>query len=602
MKHLVIFICLLAILPAAAEAQGQDFRREMQTAYELERQGRTAAARDLFEKLHREHPHDYTVFTRLRDIYLKTGSWEQALRLVEEREKDYPADPVLPISRGQIYYRQDKKEEALALWQHVIDTNSLNQSVYILIANNLLQERLVDEALEVYRQGRERLGKPHLFAFYVANIHASLMEYGKAAAELLAHLVENPGQHQIVESQLLRLARTETDAREIEREIRRVISEHPELVSLYLTISFIRLQSGQDSEALKAAAAFESREHGQEKGAGMLQLARRAFNSGRAETALKAFGSILDDFPRFSRKDVVRYEMAACQAALDRYEDAAALYDGISDGDPESPLRAQALLKSAGIYSDRLLDLQKARDRCLQLRARFPGTNNAIQAGLILAGVYLAEGLPDAADSVCADILSSAAGLPEPIRIHALVLRAESLLYLHDIGGSSEILSFIDSTDVSGPDPGAPAFNDGLQLKLLVDEYGTTAPGDLHIWADADFLQRQHRSAEALTRLDSYLAAHPDTPAAAELILKKADLLLTLHRHRDLLEFMETIYDRFAHHPIADRILVTAARAAAALGKDRRAAQLYETLLLDYPGSRFNDEARQQLRTQEEAP
>lgn len=600
MNRIVIYICMFTAGVSALPASGQDFRRELQTAYELQRQGRTTAAAELFEKLHRERPKDPMVFSRLKDIYIQTGRYDDALTLVKEREKSYPADPMLPISEGHIYYRQNKKKKALALWQDVIEHNRRNQSVYIMIANNMLQERLVDDALDVYRRGREALGKPHLFAFYVANIYASLMEYGKAAEELLAHLVHNPAQQQIVENQLLRLAQTETDAREIEEKIRQVIADHQELTGLYLTISFICLQTGQDARALKAAAAFEAGNHGPEKGAGMLQLGRRAFNSGHVKTALKAFRIILDDTPQFSRQDIVLYEAAACYAAMDRCEDAADLYDRLPAAHPDSPLVAPALLKSAELYSDQCWNARLAEERCRLLRRRFPGTSHAIKAGLILANVYIRAADTAAADSICTSLLSSGTPLPDAVQVHALVLKAQLRMYEHDLTGARQTLSFIDSTKLTDPELSAPEFNDGLELKLLIEEYAGSAPEALNTWADVACLQRQHRPADALSHLDSYLTSHPDTPVEAEFILQKTDLLLTLQRQRDLLNFLEQTYKRYTHHRIADRILVTAARAAAAIGRDDRAAQLYETLLFDHPGSRFADEAREKLRNREE--
>ena len=131
-KFTCLLIGLLQIKPLAVHAQ--DLKQRLQIGLELQRAGRWEEARPLYEALYRIKPDDHTVFSRLKDVYLAIREYQSALNLIETRKQKF-SDPNLDVAAAEVYYKMGKREEAMTLWENVLDQNPKNPGLYYSVAN-----------------------------------------------------------------------------------------------------------------------------------------------------------------------------------------------------------------------------------------------------------------------------------------------------------------------------------------------------------------------------------------------------------------------------------------------------------------------------------
>jgi len=173
-KRNLFFILMVGIscLPLG-DGFAQDIRQKLTHAQNLEKAGRWEAAQIVYEELYRLNPNDVTVFNRLKNVYVINQQYERALQIVEaQRQKR--ADPNLDVDVGKIYYKMGRRDEAMALWKDVLQRYPKTQGIYHSVASAMSLERLLDDAIDVYLEGRKKIGKEDLFILNLVN----LMAYG----------------------------------------------------------------------------------------------------------------------------------------------------------------------------------------------------------------------------------------------------------------------------------------------------------------------------------------------------------------------------------------------------------------------------------------
>jgi outer membrane protein assembly factor BamD (BamD/ComL family) len=141
--------------------------------------------------------------------------------------------------------------------------------------------------------------------------------------------------------------------------------------------------------------------------------------------------------------------------------------------------------------------------------------------------------------------------------------------------------------------------NDAIQLFLTIqDNIGldsSTYP--LERFAAAQLLAYQHKSAEALSLLDSIAYAFPNHPLADDILWQKAQLLLEEGKMEEGMTLLHNIVDRHSNGVLADDALFSLAEIYQyTLNNPQKAQQLYLDLLLKFPSSLYKVEARKRIR------
>lgn len=141
--------------------------------------------------------------------------------------------------------------------------------------------------------------------------------------------------------------------------------------------------------------------------------------------------------------------------------------------------------------------------------------------------------------------------------------------------------------------------NDAMQLSIMItDNYGIDSNYQAMSWfANADLLIQQHKYEDAFVLFDSIIKAFPYHSLSDEIYFKKAQAMQQQGRWNEAIEFLNAVLKYHKEDILADDALFQLAEITELQIKDlEKAAELYKTLLFDYKGSLFAEEARKRLR------
>ena len=577
----------------------QDVNQKLRLAQDLERSGQWEEARTIYEDLYRQVPNNVVVFNQLKDLYLRVGQYEQALTLIQERQKAKPGDPSLEVSLAQVYHKMDKQDEAVERWQAVLDRYPKQPTIYQTVASAMIQERLLDEAIDVYLLGRSRIGNKNLFVFNLANLYGSRMDYAKATQELLQYLKTQPRHTSVVERELLRYPKTARVTQEIVSQLNEAIASRPNDPNLRRILVSVYLRAEQYEEGLRATLEIEQLTQAKQQGEALFRFGQEVFQSGAPEEAEKAYAEILQSYPGFPLKDRVLFGLAQCHEARDRFSEAAATYQRVFEEFRHSPLASQSLYQKGLIQKDWLFDLPGAEETFRTLVHQFPGVREAEDGRLELGTCHVSQGNLDQAEAIFNQALERT---PKGTGAWAgALVRLADVAYLR--GQFDQTLSLLGQLASETTAPATlqdPVLNDGLKLRLFVQEHHQQSRQPLTLLAGAEAWERQRKDEQVLQVLDSLLTRWPQDPVAAPALFKKGETEIRLERYKESLASFDTLLTRFPANRLADRALERIGWVCEKRGERKEALVRYERLLVAYPHSFLIDEIRRRIRRIEE--
>lgn len=597
MRRGFLYLCVAGILLCFySGGVTQDQKQKISYAQTLEKSGQWEEALRIYEELYMQAPGNIIVFNGLRNLCIRTLRYERALELIEDRRKRYPNDESLEVSLAQVHYKMGRQKEALTRWQEVLDRHPKQESIYQRVANAMIQERLLDEAIEVYLLGRKRIGKRDLFVFNLANLYGASIEYGKATEELLRYLETHPKQTSLIEREVLRYPKTERVIREIESRLKKAIASTSDDLGLRRILVSVYLRAEHYQKGLEAAREMERLTEEKKQGEALYRFGQGAFRSGAPGVAEKAYQEILSFYPDFSLKDQTLFGLAQSYQAQENFKEAVAAYQRIFDEFKRSPLASRALYRKGLIQRDELYDLTGAEKTFRTLIEHFPSSREGNDGRLELGGCLIAQGDLDRAEEIFQQAMDKTQKKGGSPWVRALV-RLADMNYLR--GRFDRVLTLLEELSTEKTDPEAvqdPFMNDGLKLRLFVEEHSKRHPESLRLLAVGELLERQRRYDQVLQVLDSLITGWPEDPIVADALYKKGEIEIQLGRFREGLICFDSLRMRYPTNLLADRALERIGWVYERMGEKQQAVEQYEALLVEYPQSFLIDEIRRRIR------
>ncbi len=580
-------------------AFAQDFQQKLKTAQELQKTGYVSEAIQLYEQLYQLQPQNGAVFNGLRQLYIQSRDYDRALTLIEDRLLRFPNDISLEISTGQVFYRMGREKEAFEKWQDILSKKAKEIPIYQLVANAMVGERLLDEAIDVYLLGRKRIGKDDLFVFNLASLYGARMDFENATEELIRFLRTNPGHASTVESRLRQFPRTERVIRDITKQLKKAIDSAPDQPAYRQVLASVYLNSGHYDKAFKISLVLEQMDK-EKKGQILYNYAQKVFLAGAPKQAEKAYNQILNSYPKSPWRDKTLFGLAQSYEAQDYFRKAVDSYDQVFNEFQKGPLAIQSLYNKALIQRDHLFDLAGAEQTFQTLLNRYPRSKEGQEGQLELAKCYIARGDLLKAETVYRKALERYQKTKEGLWLRTLVGLADVLFLMERFDETISQLDILSSTTLSPTLLQNPVLNDGLRLRLFVGEHTKRWAEELHFYVRSDLLKRERRYEEALMVLDSLIIQRSHTPLTAYGLFQKGEITLLQGKYRDSIAPFDSLQTRFPNSLIADQALERLGWIYEMMGKKQLALNQYEKLLVVYPHSFLADEIRARIRRLEE--
>jgi len=596
MMRWVLLCCIMILLFVPKMGFVQDLEQGMNAAQVLQRMGRLEEASTLYEELIRSHPNNHVLFVRLKSLYLQMQAYERAMSLIQTRLLRFPDDVSLEIAAAQVHYKMGREKEALKQWQTILNQKSREIPIYQLVANSMVQERLLDEAIDVYLTGRKRLGRADLFVFNLIPLYTARMNFEKATDELIHFLRSNPKNITAVESRLKRYPKTGRVIKDVEKRLKKAIAETPDQPGFRKLLAGVYLNSDQYEKAFQTILNMEAQIDEQNQGQELFRFAQTVFLKGEPQYAEKAYRHLLISSHRFPGKDKIFFGLAQSYEAQELFQKAVEIHNQIQQEFEKGPLTAQSLFKKALIQRDFLFNLPGARQSFQNLIQRFPATKEGRESRLELSTCLIALGNLQDAQEICEQELQSHEKKRDHLWLRAVVHLSDVLFLQEKYDEMMSQLKLLSAKSLNTQLLQDPMLNDGLRLRLFVEKHVKKSSEKLHYYVSSELYKRQRQYNSALEMLDSLITQWAEDPIAADGLFQKGEIEILLERYKDGLADFQSILLRFPSSLMADRALERMGWIYERTGKSQLAFNQYERLIVDYPQSFLLDDIRGRLR------
>lgn len=602
----------------------------------LERVNDRAGAIRLGEELLREFPDHPRVEEALLHLYRLERRDQQLISLLARRvERDATNPEILREARelGTYLLAHKRQSEALAMMQHVIAANPMDEARYRMAAVLLRSHRHVDLAIEIYRQGRRATGRDTLFAAELAQLEEARGNYSAAIGEYLL-LVMDPDRRPRARRKIIRLLERADDPAEVLARVDELRRKHPRSAAVQDIAATAYLQSGRLEDAYNAVRAADR--YADDQGEHLLEFGRLALQTAggqsvdldRAQLGVRVLERVPKRHPKSNLIPEAARLLAEGLVAVARQVDddktrtelleSAVESLDTTAGEPRyAGLRRDALaLKAMILFEDlerpedaletfrELVEHQKAHDESDHMVR--------VQMGLCLAALDRfdeARGVfEDVADSGSdpPPELQMAPPQPNPRRPHRPqqatpeeVGRSRARYHLAELDlVEGEYDRAIDGfAALAEESPEDRLANDCLDLALILNEASLDPTPDARSRFGAyrrALLRRDPEGARA--ELERLVAEGTESTLHALALFELARSFDADGKFDLALQQYEKLVELHAEHRLAPRALEAVGDVhLEKLGQPEQAVASYERVLLDYPHDLFLDDVRKKL-------
>lgn len=612
----IVVLLTIACVASVLRAQETDASLNLRLAQSFEQSGDWERAIALYEGLYRSEPDNYVYFDGLRRGYTQLRAYDKAISLVEHRLNMQPTDIGLRASLGGLYYESGSEQKADSLWNHLIETNPKNPGMYRIVASQMMDHRLFEQAVYIYRAGRTATHNENAFTDELASLYTLLQQYTDASSEFIKLLKTSPQQLPFIENRIASFTIRKEGLQAATDIVGEEAKKEPENITLRKLFAWVAMEGRDYQTALEQYHAIDRL--AKSNGAELLDFARRASQERYFRIATQAFQDIIEISQNPTIVSLARFGYARSMEDLSTEADSAIaknppevtvtgdippvrvseteksfqgilrLYDAMIKDYSGSDLAAESLYRIGMIRKNRFFDLNGALDAFRQVKQSARSAELKCNASQRIAEVFvLQNNLVSARDEY--QFLQRAT---LPVYQQQAQFRTAELDYFEGKFDSSlaELKPFITNL-------GSDLSNDALLLQYFITENNTSNPAALAEYAKADLLMRQQKYAEALSQFEEVVRRNPTSLLVDDATLKTGELHLLLNQVNEALTAFQHIVNDMPESILRDHAQMRIAEIYQSITKDKdKAIAAYEQILAKFPNSLYMVEARKRIR------
>ena len=584
-----------------AEQQKQQQQEKAKLAFQYYGEKEYEKALNLFIDLYNNQPsyHYYTYY-----LYCLTAldRFSEAEKLVKSKMKDEPGSYRYEVDLGYIYMLTDKNDKAVKAFEEVIDKMQPNRSSVMEIASAFSSRQLYEYTIKAYLKGRDIMRNPSMFNQELARVYEMSGNYGAMIEEYLDLLAQDPTQLDLVQNRFQYILNRDLDDK-ISELIRAALlnrnQRNPENRYYGEMLLWLSVQQKDFEFALIQARSLDLRF--KESGYLVFSVANLCLSNRDYEVAIEAFdyivkkgisnpyyteslsGSLQAKFLKIT--EGYRYDKNDLLSLQQEYVSA---LDELGRNN-RTVVLMRDLAHLQAFYLDELDNAVGLLEEALNIA----GTQEKIRADikLELGDIYLFVGEVWEASLLYSQVEKSFKNDPTG---HEAKYRNARLSYF--IGEFEWARAQLDVLKAATSKLIA---NDAMELSLLISDNmdpDSTYTG-LSYYSRADLMIYRGNDSLAMLTLDSIRTLSLYHSLDDDVLYSKAGIFIRRKDFKIADSLLNEIVMHYKYDILADNALFARANLQAdALNNPSLAMELYQQLLLDYPGSLFVTEARKRYR------
>lgn len=588
-------IFLFAASPLFAQLQ-----QDRQLAEQYFNNAEYEKAEPLYDRLMDTDP--FGIYPQYLRCLLAMKSFDKAEKLVKKTFRKQPDNLSYLVDLGFVYESKGESDKAKQQYEKAIKSLKPDQGVISGLANAFKMRQLTDYTIQTYLEGRKLLRGVYPFFFEMAEAYFQKGDFGKMVDEYLDAVADNPMTQQSVLNMLQARVGTDPDnsrAEYLRMALLRRIQKTPEKTEFAEMLIWLFIQQKDFDSAFIQSKALDKRK--KEDGARVMNIAALASANLNYDVAIKAYQYVIEKGADNPNYIMARMEMLNTLNKKITESNTYSKADLLQlKGDYFQTLnelgrsgRTALLVKGLAHLQAFYLDEQDSAIAALEEAIEYPGIAKMTQAEckLELGDIYLFIGNVWDSDLLYAQVDKDFKH--DPMGQEAK-FRGARLDYFR-----GDFMWALGQLDVLKSATSQLIANDALALSLLIsDNMGLDSTTDaLMLYSRADLLSYRNKNEDALQTLDTLIKDFPDHSLLDDAWFKMAGIMDEKRNWAAEDSLYALILQKDSASVLADDALYR--RGLLFENKfinKEKAMDIYQELLLKYPGSLFVVDARKRFR------
>lgn len=606
-----IFLFLIFILSFSIQAQvktrypsqqSKKDRTKEKLALQFFRNQEFDKAADIFKELFNKYEYKANYYTYYFRCLYETQNYREAEKLVKKQIRRKENNYKYHIDLGFIYSRWGKDNKAKKEYLKLLENLPANRGKISQIASSFLYRSLPDLCIETYKKGRIVLNNKNIFNLSLANVYYRTGRFSMMIDEYLGMLEYDKSSITRVQNRLQTILKGQT-GNIIEETLRKKLlkktQQHPENRHFTELLLWLSIQKKDFEFALIQAKSLDKRFS--ENGTTVFQLAKISLSNYNYDVALNAFDYVVNKGEKnkffisaktgYLNTKFLQLTNSISSEEKD-YKKLKKEYHSTIKKIGRKSGTAMLMKDLAQLQAFYLHELNEAIT-LLKEAILIPYISAAIKAEckISLADIYLFKGEVWEATLLYSQVEKDLKN--SPIAHNAKLKNAKLSYYIGEFGWAKiklDVLKAATSKLIA---------NDAMELSLLIgdntnDDSTTT---ELKAFSKADLLFYQNKNQKALALLDSLEKEIKFHPIKDEVLFKKTEIFIKNEKFEKADSLLKVIYSDFRYDILADNALMKRAKLQEEkFNNKEKAMELYQELIISFPGSLFTVEARKRYR------
>ncbi|MFQ5675758.1 MAG: tetratricopeptide repeat protein [bacterium] len=395
---LIVTIAVAVTVVGSGLAQNVDPNKSrLRTAQELERRGNYNVALRIYRGLYDLVPRNQLYYDGVKRNMLHLKLYDELTQIINTQiNLSGGRNPRFWADLGNVHYKRGDQARAQEIWQTILAQHISQKAAYIYVANAMIDNRLYDEAIEVYHNARKNFNENQLFVFELANIYVLRLKYREATIEYLNYLEKNPKQFSYIEGRIASYTKDSEQAQSVTDVLKTRISTSKRKYLLRKLLADLYLRVENFEMALQEFKRLETLKDPDQKRKGSLGkdlyfFAEKSLRAKQYQYARDAFELILANYGASPYRPRALYGIAISKQMEGHSAEALTNYRELIQTYPTTRWVEDASFQSAEIYFGQLFDLDLALATYHDLIRKFPNGKYTTRAHFRIGDCYAAK-------------------------------------------------------------------------------------------------------------------------------------------------------------------------------------------------------------------
>ncbi len=597
MKIATLFTCLVITFFSFAQKE-----TDQQLAQHYFASGDFEKASMYYEKIVATDPSKFN-FNRYYECLLQLKDFKQAEKILKKQININRIDLDYKVQLGKLYEESSQEEKAKKLYEELIDDLTADPGYIINLFTAFRSQNKNELAYKVIDSGRKLLKNSYPLHFQFAEYYGAIGQTEKMLDEYIGLLDFQSSYAESIQNLLIRQYDfSQPDLKEfdyLKSSLLSRIQKNPSEQVYVNMLVWLFIQRKNFDGALLQLQALDKRL--EEQGRRVFELGTICIENAAYESARKAFRYVIgigQSSPYYLKAENALLNTRFLEVTTNRNYSKEEITATIADYKTvlqrvgKRPTSLPLIMELSHIQA---FYANQADSAILNLTAvlKTPGLTDMqrAEAKLLLGDIHVLHGDIWEASLLYMQIQNDLKF--EPIGQEAKYKNARIFYYDAEFDYAQEQLNILkESTSKL-------IANDAMQLSIMItDNYGIDSNYQAMSWfAKADLFIEQHNYEAAFVLFDSIINAFPYHSLSDEIYFKKAQAMQQQGKWNEAIDLLTTLLKYHKDDILADDALFQLAEITELQLKDLpKATEIYKTLLFDYKGSLFAEEARKRLR------